>query len=123
MARFFYGNDFHINPSKYQALDNYCIREVNLKRDEVTNMYKSAFLAQDNYLVKKHLESEDSFLEEKLHEILRAKILTEIPVIDSEIGIRIKQPIEFYAGKVLIEIPKLMNIELGFINLFSKFFG
>lgn len=60
-------------------------------------------------------------MEDKLYEILRAKILTEIPVIDSEIGIRIKQPIEFHAGKALIEIPKLMNIELGFINLLSRF--
>lgn len=60
-------------------------------------------------------------MEEKLHEILRAKILTEIPVIDSEIGIQIKYPIEFRNGKALLEIPKLMSIEVGFINLLSRF--
>jgi len=29
-------------------------------------------------------------MHEKLHEILRSRILTEIPVIDSELGIKVK---------------------------------
>jgi hypothetical protein len=58
---------------------------------------------------------------DKIYDILRAKIISEIPVIDSEIGIQIKQPIQFSDGKALLEIPKLMNIEIGFINLLSFF--
>ena len=70
----------------------YSIRNDNLKRESVTDMVESAVLILDNYYAKKNSEE---FIIEKLHNILRAKLIAVIPVVDSEIGIRISEPIEF----------------------------
>lgn len=70
----------------------YSIRNDNLKRESVTDMVESAVLSLDNYYAKKNSEE---FIIEKLHNILRAKLIAVIPVVDSEIGIRISEPIEF----------------------------
>ena len=70
----------------------YSIRNDNLKRESVTDMVESAVLSLDNYYAKKNSEE---FIIEKLHNILRAKLIAVVPVVDSEIVIRISEPIEF----------------------------
>jgi hypothetical protein len=63
MGRFLHGNDHHFTPFKYKALgDSYCIKNDNLKRDDITDMYSSAVLAQDNYLMRKHPLNKDSYM-------------------------------------------------------------
>jgi hypothetical protein len=47
---------------------------------------------------------------------MKAKLTMEIPVVDSEIGIRVNQPIEFSRGHAVLEIKNVMKVELGFVN-------
>lgn len=48
---------------KYQALvDRYCNKKDNLKRDDIIDMYSSAILAKENYLMQKHPLNKDSFM-------------------------------------------------------------
>jgi hypothetical protein len=39
-----------------------------------------------------------------------------IPVVDSEIGIEIAEPIEFSKGHAFLTIKNVMDVEIGFVN-------
>ena len=58
-----HGNYHQVMLFKYQALvDRYCNKKDNLKRDDIIDMYSSAILAKENYLMQKHPLNKDSFM-------------------------------------------------------------
>ena len=56
-----------------ELIHRYCMDPVNLKRDNVIEIVKSAVFSAENLLIKENLQNEDA-LYERVHDILKAKI-------------------------------------------------